>query len=183
MGKKLLVVVDMQNDFVTGVLGTAEARAIVSKVVEKVKNFDGEIIFTRDTHSKDYLKTLEGKNLPVEHCIRNTEGWNIIPELKDYADMHPGMIYDKGSFGSVDMCEKVCRMVYYENEIESIEIIGVCTDICVISNALMLKAFVSNIPIAVDASCCAGVTPEAHLNALKAMKSCQIEILNGDEEG
>lgn len=183
MGKKLLVVVDMQNDFVTGGLGTAEARAIVPKVVEKVKNFDGKIIFTRDTHFENYLKTLEGKNLPVEHCIRYTEGWNIIPELKDYADKHPGMIYDKSTFGSVDMCEQVCRMVYYDNEVESIEIIGVCTDICVISNALMLKAFVSNISIAVDASCCAGVTPDAHLIALKAMKSCQIEILNGDEEG
>lgn len=166
---KYLVVVDMQNDFIDGSLGTPEAQAILPKVIEKIKNFKGAVVYTRDTHDEDYLETLEGKNLPVEHCIRETAGWKLIPKLRPLtADTK---IIQKPTFGSTQLSYLVAIGDY-----EEIELIGLCTDVCVISNALLLKATVPETPITVDASCCAGVTPQSHKTALDAMKMCQIII-------
>lgn len=169
---KLLVVVDMQKDFVDGSLGTPEAQAIVDKVVEKVKSYKesgDQVIFTMDTHEANYLETAEGKNLPVEHCIKETAGWKLIPQLRPLtADTK---IVQKPTFGSTQLSYLVAIGDYDE-----IELIGLCTDICVISNALLLKATVPETPISVDSSCCAGVTPESHERALEAMKMCQIII-------
>ena len=170
--KKLLIVVDMQTDFVTGALGTKEAQAIVPVVAEKIKKAKEEgtdVIFTLDTHEENYLDTQEGKQLPVPHCIKNTEGWMLIPELRPLAG--GCMSVEKPTFGSTRLAHIVGRAGYDE-----IELIGLCTDICVISNAMILKASVPETPISVDASCCAGVTPESHANALAAMKMCQIAI-------
>ena len=166
---KYLIVVDMQNDFISGSLGSNMAKAIVDNVVEKVKNFEGEIIFTRDTHADCYLDTMEGKNLPVVHCIKGTDGWQICPELLPYAEN----VIDKVTFGSVDLPHIIAK----SGEIESIELCGLCTDICVISNAMLLKAAFPEVKILVDSSCCAGVTEESHNNALLAMKMTQIEII------
>ncbi len=170
--RKILVVVDMQNDFIDGALGTAEAVAIVPKVAEKIKNFDGTVIYTRDTHEENYMETQEGKNLPVPHCIRGTEGWKIRTELQQVG----AMVQDKPTFGSRALAEKLVEM-NREEAIESITLIGLCTDICVISNAFVIKAFLPETPIVVDAACCAGVTPESHERALEAMKVCQIEVV------
>ena len=170
--KKLLIVVDMQTDFVTGALGTKEAQAIVPMVAEKIKKAkeDGtDVIFTLDTHEENYLDTQEGKQLPVPHCIKNTEGWMLVPQLRPLAG--GCMSVEKPTFGSTRLAHIVGRAGYDE-----IELIGLCTDICVISNAMILKASVPETPISVDASCCAGVTPESHANALAAMKMCQITI-------
>lgn len=167
---KLLVVVDMQTDFVDGALGTPEAVAIVENVVRKVKEekeAGSDIIFTMDTHETNYLETMEGKNLPVEHCIRGTDGWMLIPQLRPLTD--GARIIEKPTFGSTKLAHAVAAGNYDE-----IELIGLCTDICVISNVLLVKATVPETPICVDASCCAGVTPQSHLNALEAMKMCQI---------
>lgn len=166
---KVLIVVDMQNDFVDGVLGTKEAVEIVPGVIDKVRaaaENGCDIIFTKDTHNSDYLNTNEGRNLPVEHCIKGSKGWEIIPQLSGYADN----VIEKCTFGSINLPEKV--LCYDE-----IELIGLCTDICVISNALLLKAHFPEKTISVDASCCAGVTPQSHNNALEAMKMCQINII------
>lgn len=171
--RKILVVVDMQNDFIDGALGTPEAVKIVPTVVDKVKGFDGEVIFTRDTHLDSYLSTQEGKNLPVEHCIKGTYGWEIHPELEA---LRTGDAIDKPTFGSSELFELLTR----ENEkvkIDEITFVGLCTDICVISNAIGTKAFLPEVKIIVDSSCCAGVTPQSHNTALEAMKMCQIEIL------
>ena len=146
--QNILIVVDMQNDFIDGALGTKEAAAIVPKVEEKIRNFEGKVFFTRDTHETYYLETQEGKNLPVPHCIRGTAGWQIREELDALRKTEP---IDKETFG--------------------------CTDICVIANALLIKASLPEVPICVDATCCAGVTPESHENALKAMEACQIRII------
>lgn len=178
MGKKILVVVDMQNDFIDGVLGTKEAVAIVPNVVEMIKGFDGDIFFTQDTHYDDYLETQEGKNLPVVHCINGTEGWKINKDvLNAVAGKSDGFdTYPKITFGSVDLADDLS----YINEtdgIDEITFIGVCTGICVISNAMMTKAFLPEVPIKVVANCCACVTPESHKTALEAMKMCQIEIV------
>ncbi len=178
---KYLVVVDMQKDFITGSLGTGEAKAILPKVVEKIKGYDGKIIFTKDTHTSDYLNTQEGKNLPVKHCILNEEGWNLDDQLEEMLHKAEWKTYNKQTFGSVELAADLKE----ENDrmpIEEIELCGLCTDICVISNALLLKAFMPEIPIYVDAECCAGVTPESHKNALEAMKMCQIFIKNNEEE-
>ena len=166
--QKVLVVVDMQNDFIDGALGTKEAVAIVPGVKEKIENFDGVVLFTRDTHETNYLDTQEGKKLPVPHCIRDTEGWQIRSELDALRKTEP---IDKETFGSTDLAA-----MNEDNEIESITFVGLCTDICVISNALLAKASLPEVPIIVDAKCCAGVTPESHENALKAMELCQIQI-------
>ena len=171
--QNILLVIDMQNDFIDGALGTPEAVDIVPKVREKIRNFDGTVLFTRDTHGENYMETQEGKNLPVPHCIRGTEGWQIRPELEELRVTEP---IDKGTFGS-DQLGKILRDLNDENPIGTITVIGLCTDICVISNALLAKAFLPEVPIEVDASCCAGVTPESHENALKAMASCQIRIV------
>lgn len=176
--KKLLVVIDMQKDFVTGVLGTKEAQAIIPKVAEKTQSV-GRVIYTFDTHGDTYLRTQEGKNLPVPHCVFGTDGHNLVDELRtDYDDRHKAMLY-KETFGSVQLGEHV-KTLYKGSLINEVELVGVCTDICVISNALLIKAFCPEIKITVDASCCAGVTPQRHKIALEAMKACQIEIINED---
>ncbi len=171
---KILVVVDMQNDFVTGALGTKEAQAIVGNVADKIRNFDGTVVFTRDTHGEDYMETQEGHNLPVTHCIEGTKGWEIIPELQELAA--DKKIFDKYTFGSVELAEFIRERAEAANGDLSVELIGVCTDICVVSNALLIKAFSREIPISVDSSCCAGVTVAAHDAALATMKSCQIAV-------
>lgn len=167
--KELLIVVDMQNDFVTGVLGSAEARAILPKLKQKIdgaRTAGKTIVFTRDTHGADYLSTQEGRNLPVPHCIRGTEGWQIVEGLCLKGDR----VFDKPTFGSLSLAEFI-----RDGEFGRVEFVGVCTDICVISNAMLAKAFCPETEIAVDASCCAGVTPESHERAIKAMRSCQIK--------
>ena len=174
---KILVVVDMQNDFVSGALGTAEAKDIVPCVVGRVVdgiNQGETVLFTRDTQEENYLDTQEGKKLPVPHCIRGTEGWEIIDQLTEYTVDRT--VVDKPTFGS----RELGRILAAEQEpVEKITFIGLCTDICVISNALLAKAFLPEAEIAVDAVCCAGVTPESHRNALAAMQVCQITVENG----
>lgn len=171
--QKILLVIDMQNDFIDGALGTAGALAIVEKVKNKIKDFDGKVIFTRDTHEENYMETQEGKNLPVPHCIRGTNGWQIHPELDAFRKTD---VIDKPTFGSRELAELLEKM-HQKEEISEITLIGLCTDICVISNALTIKAFLPEVKVKVDSSCCAGVTPESHENALNAMKMCQIEII------
>ena len=168
------VVIDMQNDFIDGALGTPEAVAIVPKVMVKMMNFDGLVLATRDTHGEDYLERQEGKKLPVVHCIKGTHGWEIKDEIQQLLISQP---IDKPTFGS-EALGKVLKDLNNDVEpIDSITLVGLCTDICVISNAMLLKAFLPEVPIMVDASCCAGVTPESHERALEAMKACQIEII------
>ena len=154
-------------------MGTAEAAAIVPKVIAKIKGFDGTVFATQDTHYENYLTTQEGKNLPVPHCIRETEGWQIRQELDVLRKTEP---VDKVTFGSRELAEKLAFLNAKEG-IGSITLVGRCTDICVISNALLIKAYLPEVPISVDAACCAGVTPERHENALKAMEMCQIKII------
>ena len=168
---KLLVVVDMQNDFIDGALGTSEAVAIVPYVKNLIESFDGKVIFTRDTHFEDYLNTREGKNLPVPHCIKDTHGWQIRAELDA---LRKTDAIDKITFGSKDLVNVIGR----ESNVESVTFVGLCTDICVISNVMLVKAFYPELPLTVDAKGCAGVTPESHKNALAAMKMCQVEIIN-----
>ena len=169
----ILIVVDMQNDFIDGSLGTKEAVAIVPKVREKIQQFNGTVLFTRDTHGPNYLQTQEGRNLPVEHGIKGTEGWEISLELDALRKTEP---IDKVTFGSSELGFKLAEM-NAEEPIGCITLVGLCTDICVISNAMIVKAFLPEVPVRVDAACCAGVTPESHENALAAMKCCQIEIV------
>ena len=166
---KYLIVVDMQVDFITGSLGSGMAAAVVPNVVEKVKGFDGKVIFTRDTHFEDYLQTQEGAKLPVPHCVKDTDGWQVCEELLPYVNT----VVDKVTFGSVDLPQVIRD---YDEPIDEIELCGLCTDICVISNAMILKASFPEVPITVDATCCAGVTAESHNTALQAMKSVQIGI-------
>ena len=166
---KYLIVVDMQVDFITGSLGSEHAKAIVPNVLEKVRNFDGKVIFTRDTHFDDYLQTQEGRNLTVLHCTKDTAGWQICDELQPYV----GTVVDKVTFGSVELPH---LLTSYKEPIDEIELCGLCTDICVISNAMILKAALPETKIVVDASCCAGVTVESHNMALDAMRAVQIEV-------
>jgi nicotinamidase-related amidase len=168
---KILVVVDMQNDFIDGALGTSEAVSIVPYVKEAIKSFDGTVLFTRDTHFENYMESQEGQSLPVPHCIKGTQGWQIRAELDE---LRKTEAIDKLTFGSSDLVEALKA----QGEIESITFVGLCTDICVISNAMVTKAFFPEIPLIVDARGCAGVTPESHLRALEAMKMCQIKIIN-----
>ena len=173
--KKILIVVDMQNDFVDGALGSKEAAAIVENVVKKIESFDGEIYVTYDTHYEDYMQTSEGRNLPVAHCIRESEGWQLNTAVKEALDKKESYTeIEKITFGSVDLPFVLAE----ENDMDNaeIELIGLCTDICVVSNALILKASFPEINISVDSSCCAGVTPEKHLAALETMRSCQIIV-------
>lgn len=178
---KVLVVVDMQNDFISGSLGTQEAQRIVPRVVQKITDFDGVIAVTHDTHDNDYPNTQEGQLLPVPHCIHLTDGWRLQGDILDAIDARsaktglPAKTFLKGTFGSVELARWLSE-VNQDVGVESITLIGVCTDICVISNAMLLKAFLPEIPIFVDAACCAGVTPESHKNALSAMACCQIHI-------
>ena len=172
--KKILVVVDMQKDFVDGALGTKEAAAIVDNVVKKIEEFDGDIIVTYDTHEDNYLETQEGSNLPVPHCIRGTDGWKLDACIQAVLDKRKYKAIEKPTFGSVQLPEYI-KNNYDTSEIE-IDLIGLCTDICVISNALLIKAFLPEVKISVDSTCCAGVTPQSHENALEAMKMCQINV-------
>ena len=167
---KYLVVVDMQKDFIDGALGTKEAQEILPAVKEYIKNFDGEIIFTRDTHQENYMETQEGKKLPVPHCIKGSDGWQIAKELVPLSDGKK--IFDKPTFGSVDLAEYIKE----QGDATEVTLLGICTDICVISNAMLIKAYLPEISVSVVESCCAGVTPESHKNALDAMRMCQIEI-------
>ncbi len=170
-GKNLLVVVDMQNDFIGGALGTKEAQDILPAVrarIAQARERGETVAFTRDTHGEDYLSTQEGKNLPVEHCLRGSHGWQIAEGLAEEGDA----VFDKPAFGSTELAEFV-----RQNCFARAELVGVCTDICVISNALLVKAFCPETEVAVRAECCAGVTPASHENALAAMAACQVKIL------
>ena len=183
----VLIIVDMQNDFVDGALGTPEAVAIVPKVVEKIRNFDGLFAVTKDTHEKNYLETQEGKNLPVIHCVDMTTGWDlaapVLSALNDSVTNRGAGFWTclKPTFGSVELANWLVEL-NRKSKIDEITLVGLCTDICVISNALLIKAFLPETKITVDASCCAGVTPESHKNALDAMKMCQINIENEEVE-
>ena len=171
--KKILIVIDMQNDFIDGSLGTKEAVSIVPAVKEKILSYDKKNVYaTRDTHPVNYLQTQEGSMLPVEHCIKNTNGWQICSELKSLID--EANIFDKVTFGSTDMALFI-KSISEKEQIE-IELVGLCTDICVVSNALLLKAFMPEVRISVDSTCCAGVTPSKHEAALETMRSCQIIV-------
>lgn len=177
--RKILIVIDMQNDFVSGSLGSPEAQAIVPNVVEKVKNWNGDkLYFTRDTHFDNYMNTLEGQKLPVIHCIKDTKGWRIIPELNDYACNRTSEVVCNGIVDKVTFGYKRWDQDFTGCEEFEFELCGLCTDICVISNALALRMFYPDAKITVDASCCAGVTPEKHAAALEVMKSCQIDVIN-----
>lgn len=184
---KVLVIVDMQKDFIDGSLGTPEAQAIVPNVVAKLKaheNTDTLVLFTKDTHSDNYLNTSEGQKLPVPHCIRGTEGWSICKDIASEFKVGNYIIYSsdsvinsrvlKNTFGSYDLLKVLDDDIL---DIDEIELCGVCTDICVISNAIMIKNFFPDVKVTVDASCCAGVTPEKHAAALEVMKSCQIDVI------
>lgn len=175
---KVLVVVDLQNDFVSGALGTPEAQAIVPKVVEKIREFPGDVYFTQDTHGEDYLDTQEGRMLPVKHCIRGTWGWQLAEPVEEVRRSTP---LEKDTFGSRGLGDVLRARDRYDGGVEEICLVGLCTDICVISNVLLLKAFLPETKITVDASCCAGVTPESHKRALDAMAACQVEIQNGEK--
>ena len=168
---KILVVVDMQKDFIDGALGTPEAVAIVPYVKEVIETFDGKVFFTRDTHFANYMDTQEGKNLPVPHCIQGTPGWEIHPDLEA---LRTTEAIDKLTFGSSALPQVLAK----EEKIDSITFVGLCTDICVISNVMLTKAFFPEVPLFVDAKACAGVTPQSHKNALEAMKVCQVTIVN-----
>lgn len=174
---KILLVIDMQKDFITGALGTKEAEEIVSKVRDKIseyKNMGNPVIFTRDTHAENYLDTEEGRNLPVVHCIEGTPGWELASELEAAGSL----VVNKPSFGSLKLAELIKEKYVRDGaEQPELELVGICTDICVISNAMILKASFPEAKISVDASCCAGVTPQSHANALEAMKMCHIKII------
>lgn len=172
--KKLLIVVDMQKDFIDGALGTAEAVAIVDKACEKIRHFHGDIIVTYDTHRETYMNTREGKYLPVPHCIKGTPGWELDQKVQKALKDKTYHILEKPTFGSVELPEYIKKQ-YNPAELD-IELIGLCTDICVVSNALLLKANFPETDISVDASCCAGVTPKSHNAALETMKMCQITV-------
>jgi len=172
--KKILVIIDMQNDFIDGTLGSAQAIEIVPKTVEKIKAHEGDIFLTLDTHYENYMETSEGAKLPVPHCIKGTNGHEINPVIKDALSDKIYTTVEKNTFGSIAL-PRIIEEDYNTEEI-SFELCGLCTDICVVSNALLLKAYFPEVPISVDASCCAGVTPEKHKAALETMRSCQIDI-------
>lgn len=173
--KHFLIVVDMQKDFVDGALGTKEAADIVSNVAKKIRGFDGEIFVTLDTHSDHYMETAEGRKLPVPHCIKGTEGWQLDKTVAKALSERSYTPVEKITFGSVELPKLIGRAAGEEDF--TVELIGLCTDICVVSNALLLKAHFPEQKITVDAACCAGVTPEAHKAALATMASCQIDVI------
>ena len=175
--RKILIVIDMQNDFIDAALGTKEAVSIVDAVREKILTYPvQDVISTMDTHGEDYLKTQEGKYLPVPHCIKGSDGWQIRPEIARL--LTGAKIYEKPAFGSTALAADL-KALSEKEEIE-LELVGLCTDICVVSNALLLKAAMPEVKISVDAACCAGVTPDRHLAALETMRSCQIQVLNAE---
>ena len=173
--KKILIVVDMQKDFVDGALGSREAVAIVPAVAKKISEFDGDIFVTYDTHFGNYMDTAEGKKLPVPHCIKGTDGWELNAEVMKALAAKKFTPVEKKTFGSVDLPVLIKETV--ADEAFTVEIIGLCTDICVVSNTLIIKANFPEAPITVDAACCAGVTPEKHEAALETMRSCQIDVV------
>ena len=170
--RRLLVVIDMQKDFISGSLGTVEAEEVVDKVAAKVAGHKGPLAYTLDTHEADYLKTSEGKHLPVVHCIKGEEGHQLVDQLKE--PLKDAMVFEKPTFGSVELATYIAE----DETIKEVELVGVCTDICVVSNALLIKAMRPEISVLVDASCCAGTTPDNHEAALKTMHSCQIEVFS-----
>ena len=179
MDRKVLVVIDMQNDFVDGALGTKEAVSIVPFVVDKVKELisDGyEVIFTKDTHDEEYLSTQEGNKLPVKHCIKPSHGWELIKELQDIQNQYNLKVIEKPGFGSVELAEYL-KAKDRQNPIKEVAFLGLCTDICVVCNALLIKAALPESLLKVYSDCCAGVSPDAHKAALQTMKSCQVEII------
>lgn len=173
--KEILVVVDIQNDFVDGALGTPEAQAIIDNAADKIKKFNGEIFVTYDTHYDNYMETNEGKKLPVPHCVKDTKGWELSPKIAEALKDKRYKTVEKLTFGSVDLPALIKQSI--GDDVAEITLIGLCTDICVVSNALILKANLLNSEIFVDASCCAGVTPETHNAALQTMKCCQINVI------
>ena len=177
---KILIVVDMQNDFIDGVLGTAEAVKIVEPVTEKIKNYEGFVIFTKDTHDAEYLAMQEGRYLPVVHCVKGTKGHELEDGIKalamEYEEEKGSVTFEKPTFGSRELAEYLLELSK-AHDIEEIELVGLCTDICVISNAMLIKAFLPEVRIVVDSSCCAGVTPQSHERALESMKTCQIQVI------
>ncbi len=183
--KKILIVIDMQNDFITGSLGSKEAQAIVPRVTQKIKDYQKHgytIYFTKDTHAPNYLETQEGICLPIEHCIKKTSGWELHSDILQLAlatlpQQTHDTIFEKNTFGSKALAEHIALSLQGDTAAE-IELVGLCTDICVVSNALLLKVFMPEVPITVDAQCCAGVTPESHVHALETMQHCQIKIIN-----
>lgn len=175
MPNAYLIVVDMQNDFVDGALGTPEARAIVDAVARYAADFDGTVVFTKDTHGDDYAATQEGRNLPVPHCIAGTDGWELVPALEAVRIAREAPVFEKPTFGSLDLARWLVER-HSAEPISSIELCGVCTDICVVSNALTIKAHLPEVPLRVSPALCAGVTPAAHDAALSTLASCQVQI-------
>ncbi len=168
-----LIVVDMQNDFVSGALGTKEAESIVNAAAKKAREYPGHVFFSMDTHTEDYLSTQEGKLLPIKHCVAGTKGWQLVQELAKVQAERNGAVYYKSTFASQRLAEDL-REIHKGQSIKEIELIGLCTDVCVVSNALLLKAYMPEVPIYVDASCCAGITPDKHRAALQTMESCHV---------
>ena len=173
---KCLVVIDVQNDFVTGSLGTAEAVEMLPRLLEKMRSFEGAILMTIDTHEENYLETQEGRMLPVKHCIMGTEGWRFPEEVNALRESRGARIYAKPTFGSEKLVADLKRL-YESDELESVELVGLCTDICVISNAMVLRAAFPETEIEILSDCCAGVTPQSHQTALDAMRACQFTIV------
>lgn len=171
----LLIVIDMQNDFIDGALGTPEAAAIVDAVAERIRRHSGSVFYTLDTHEDDYLTTQEGHYLPVPHCIKGTDGWALNDAIARALNMQRATGFEKPTFGSLALMRAV-QDLHAERPLTSITLVGVCTDICVISNAMLLKAALPNVPIYVDANLCAGVTPESHERALASMETCQVAV-------
>lgn len=176
MENQVLIVIDMQNDFVSGSLGTKEAQALLPELVKTIAAFEGLVIFTKDTHEENYLETQEGRLLPVPHTIRGTQGWELVPELEALRAKLNALVFEKPTFGCVELAEYL-REKYERGEIDRIELCGVCTDICVVSNALLIKAFIPECPIVVLQDLCAGVTPAKHQAALEVMGSCQVTAI------
>ncbi len=173
---ELLIVVDMQKDFIDGALGTKEAQAIVDNVIAQIEDFSGEVVFTMDTHEEHYLNTQEGQNLPVIHCIKGSDGWQLNERIQAVAKKKNSRIFEKPTFGSMDLAQYV-KSLYQEKGLSKVTLVGLCTDICVISNAILIKAAVPELMIEIRENCCAGVTIESHKNALEAMKMCQIKVV------
>ena len=177
--EKLLIIIDMQNDFIHGSLGSKEARDIIPKIVDKIKNWDGVIIATQDTHDEDYNATREGRKLPVKHCMKNSKGWRVAKDIyKLLLENDNAYLYEKHFFAEYEFVEAIEQ--WFGRKFDYVEFVGVCTDICVISNALLFQAFWEESELVVDAKCCAGTTPAMHKKALDVLKSCQIEVKNYD---
>lgn len=177
MANNYLVVVDMQHDFVDGSLGTPEAQAIVDDVAAYARDYEGTVVFTKDTHEENYLQTQEGQKLPVVHCVSGTPGWELVPALEEVRAARDAEVFEKPTFGSVALTWWLAEQ-NDASPIDAIDIVGLCTDICVVSNALLIKAHFPEIPVRVHPKLCAGVTPELHDAALATMGSCQVELID-----